>query len=316
MGSEAAFFIGVWGKAAYVLGGTPGDLAWVMLSLALPLMLGSAFSGVLIDRYGPRAVLGVAELVFIPAALAFIWAGSLVELMAVAAVWAFVGAPVMTAGGSFAPYLTDDPAELKRANAFIEAGGSLAFVAGPALGALIVRYATIDWIFIIDAATSLAAALIIWRARLDAKPVRAAEDDPVAVDTVMTPHPAGGAPETSRRRRNPLGELVAGARIAYTIRPLRYYVLAGTAVWLAFGAFGVLEPLFFRDIVLADLEILGWVNMTMGLGMLAGALVLARLGPRVIAARGLAVFVALNGVAAVLYIGTPDLRIIFAGALV
>lgn len=54
VGSEAAFFVGVWGKAAYVLDATPSDLAWVMLALAIPLMLGSAAAGVLIDRYGPK----------------------------------------------------------------------------------------------------------------------------------------------------------------------------------------------------------------------------------------------------------------------
>ncbi len=312
VGSEAAFFVGVWGKAAYVLDATPGDLAWVMLALSVPLLLGSAVSGVLIDRHGPRVVLGVAEVIFVPAALAFIWADSLVALMAVSAVWAFVGAPVMTAGGSFAPYLTDDPVELKRVNSLIEAGGSAAFVLGPALGAVIVRYAHVDWVFIIDAVTSLLAAVIVWRARLSSRPaaVRAAEAAALGSDSPATPDT-----RASRTTRNPLREFAEGMRLAYGLRPLRYYVLAGTVVWLSFGAFGVLEPLFFRDIVLADIEMLGWVNTMFGFGMLLGAVLLGRLGPRVISARGLAVFVSLNGLGAVLYVGTPRLPVIFLGAL-
>ncbi len=301
VGSEAAFFVGVWGKAAYVLDATPGDLAWLMLALAVSLMIGSGVSGVLIDRYGPRAVLGVAEVIFVPTALAFIFADSLLSLIAIASVWALVGGPVMTAGASFAPYLTDDPAELKRANSLIEAGGSAAFVVGPALGALIVRYTNINWIFVIDAVTSLLAAIIIWRARLSSTPAR---------------NRAGGGDSSTARIGHPIGELIEGFKISYSMRALRYYVLAGTVVWLSFGAFGVLEPLFFRDIVLADIEMLGWVNTMFGLGMLAGALLLGRLGPRVISARGLAIFVALNGLGAAIYIGTPDLRVVFAGALV
>ena len=294
VGSEAAFFVGVWGKAAFDLDATAGDLAVLMFALSVALLIGSAVSGVLIDRYGPRVVLAVAEVIFVPAALAFIWVDTMPALIAVGTVWALVGAPVMTAGATFAPYLTERPEELKRVNSLLDGAGSLSFVVGPAIGALIVRYANVDWVFIIDAVTSLAAAIIVWRAHLVRSPA---------------PRPAG-------ERTRAVAELVDGMRTAYRIRALRYYVLAGTVVWLSFGAFGVLEPLFFRDVVLADIETLGWVNMVFGMGMLIGAAMLPRLRTSVISARGLAVTVALSGFGSIIYVGTADMRVVYLGALV
>ena len=292
VGSEAAFFVGVWGKAAFELDATAGDLAVLMFAFSISSLVGSAVAGVLVDRHGPRVVLAVAEILFVPTALAFIFADSMASLTAIAAVWVFVGTPVVTAGESFAPFLTDNPEELKRINSLLNVAGSVSFVVGPALGALTARYLSIDWVFVLDAVTSLAAAIIVWRARL----VR-----------VPKPRDADSA--------HAVAELVAGMRVAYSVRALRYYIFAGTLAWVSFSAFGVLEPLFFRDIVGAEVETLGWVNMVFGAGMLVGAALLPRMRAGVLSARGLAVTVILSGLGSILYVGSPDLRIVYLGAL-
>ena len=292
-GSEGAFFIGVWGKAAYELHGTPAQLALVMFAVSLAAIAGSTAGGVLVDRHGPRRVLAAAEILFIPAAIAMAFASTFAQLTAIAAVWAFVGAPVVTAGASFAPFLVSGGADLKRTNAFIEGAGSAAFVIGPALGAVVVHYSSTSWVFAIDALTSLMAAALVWRVHI----VRPAAP-PEHVD------------------RHPLSELADGLRASYGIRAVRYYVLAGTVTWLGFGAFGALEPLFFRDVVHTGVETIGWVNTLFGIGMIAGAALLRRLPSRVLAARWLAGFVALTGLGALLYVGSADLRLIAAGAVV
>ncbi|HET6497540.1 MAG TPA: MFS transporter [Coriobacteriia bacterium] len=292
VGSEAAFFVGVWGKAAFELDATAADLAVLMVGLTLATMLGGAVAGVLVDRHGPRVVLALAELAFVPTALAFIWADSMAAVTAIAALWAFVGTPVYTAGDSFAPYLTDRPEELKRVNSLLNAAGSLSFVLGPAAGALIARYLDLNWVFVFDAATSIAAAAIVWRARLR-----------------RVPEPARGP------RRPVLAEMAAGVRVAYRMRALRYYIIAGTLAWVSFSAFGVLEPLFFRDIVRSDVEVLGWVNAFFGLGMLAGSALLTRMRPGVLSARGLAVTIVVSGFGSIIYVGTADLRVVYGGAL-
>lgn len=292
-GSEAAFFVGVWGKAAFVLGATPTGLAGIMFALSVAAIGGSIVAGILIDRYGPRRVLIWGEVLFVPAALAVAAAQTLPQLAVIVAVWAFVGAPVVTAGASFAPFLASPGDRLERINAWIEGAGSLAFAVGPAVGALLVRYSNVDYVFVLDAVTSLVAAIVVWR---------------VHVPPVVA--------EGETAERHPFSELSAGLRIAYGMRSLRYYVLAGTLVWLAFGSFGALEPLFFRDVVGTGIEGMAWMNSIFGLGFLTGAALLPRLPKRIISARGLALMVALTGMGAVLYVGVPDLRVIAVGAFV
>lgn len=289
-GSEAAFFIGVWGKAAFDFQATAGQLAIVMLTLSLVSIVGSVIGGVLVDRFGPRRTLIGAEMLFAPAALAIVFADSLTSLTVLAAVWGFVGAPVMTAGASFAPFLAEDEQQLTKVNAWLEAAGSAAFVTGPAAGAFIVHYVNIDWVFYLDAITSVIAAVLIWQARL-VRPVRHAPHGRV------------------------LADFREGVRVVYRMRSLRFYVLAGSVAWLGFGAFSALEPLFYRDAVGTSIEALGYINSLFGVGILVGSYALTRLPRRVISARGLSVTLILSGLGSLAYVGTTDLRFIAMGAV-
>lgn len=290
-GSEAAFFVGIWGKAAYALHAGPSQLALIMFLMASGSILGSILAGVLVDRYGPRRVLAVAEVAFVPAALGMAFAHSIPALAALVAVWSFAGAPVVTAGASFAPFLTADPDSLSRINAQIESTASLALLTGPAIGALITHYFSVDWVFVLDAATSLAAAGLVWTVHL-----RRIE-------------------RTSAEERHPLRELTDGLRESYSVRPLRYYILVGTIAWFSFGAFGALEPLFYRDVVHTGVETLGWINTVFGAALLAGAFLFPKLPKRTVSARALVVFLALNALGAIAYVGSGDLRRVVVGAI-
>jgi predicted MFS family arabinose efflux permease len=292
-GSEAAFFVGIWGKAAFMMGAGPQALAALMFVLSVASILGTTLGGVLVDRYGPRRVLVVSEIVFVPAALAIAAADDMRALTLLVAVWALVGAPVVTASASFAPFLVSERFPLQRLNAWIEGAASFSFAVGPGLGALLVRYANVNWVFVLDAATSLVAAMLIGSVALDA-PARA----------------SGG------RDKHAFGEYVEGLKIAYGRRNLRYYMLTGMVVWLAFGSFGALEPLFFRDVVGTGVEAMGWMNSIFGAGFVFGASLVARLPKKAFSARGLAAFVALTGMGTALYVGVPDLRVIAVGAFV
>lgn len=291
-GSEAAFFVGIWGKAAFQLKASAGQLAVLMFTVAVCSIAGSFMAGALVDRWGPRRVLAVFEVLFVPAALAVAVAHDMTQLSAIVGIWAFVGAPVVTASASFAPFLVNPRLELARINSWIEGAASMAFAVGPGLGALLVTYASVDWVFVLDAATSLIAALLVWRVHITPpERVRHAEE------------------------RHFLAEFSEGLRTVYRLRPLRYYVLGGSLVWLAFGAFGALEPLFYRDVVGARVETLGWMNSLFGVGFFVGASLLTRMPKRLFSARGLALMVGLVGMGTALYVGSTDLRIIGVGAL-
>lgn len=290
MGGEAAFFIGVWGMAAYRFNASPSQIAALMAVLAVSSMIGSAFAGVLVDRYGPRSVLVAAQFVYVPVALAVPMVDTMGGLIAACSVFGVATAPIMTATGSFAPYLAKEPRQIERVNAWLEGAGALSFVVGPGIGALVATAFSLDAVFYLDAALTTLGMLLVL--------------------PVKTPPLRGGG----AMQRHPFAELSAGLKVAYGVRPVRYYVLMGTLVWFSFGAFGALEPLFFRDVVKTGVETIGWVNSLFGAGIGLGALMLTRLPAKVTSARGLALGVTLVGLGSVLYVGTTDLRVIALGA--
>ncbi len=290
VGGEAAFFVGVWGKAAYDLDASAGQIAILMATMSVTTIAGTALAGVLVDRFDPRRVLIGSELLFVPATLAMVAAGSMTTLSLFAALLGLTGAPVFTAVASFGPYLTEDDQRLTRINSWIESVGMAAFVAGPALGALIVRYATVNWIFVIDAVTSLIAVGLVFPVRV--RPVE---------------HAA---------RSTAFSEMREGFRVSYGTRQLRFYIGLGTALWFTFGSFSALEPLFYRDVLGVAVETLGWVNTVFGAGLVAGSLLLPRLPRRVTSALGVTVLTALNAIGILLYVGTDSLAVVVTGAVV
>jgi DHA3 family macrolide efflux protein-like MFS transporter len=300
VGGEAAFFVGIWGKAAYDLRMDAGQIALLMAVLAVGSILGTMAAGVLIDRYDPRRVLAIAELVFVPTALAFLLPTTAWQFTALAGLLGFFGAPALTASASIAPFLTSPDTGLEKVNAWIEGATSVSFVVGPGVGALLARFVSIDSVFVLDAATSLVAVFLIWGVRLHRAPAAA---DTATADTAPAPRPSA------------LAELRDGLRYVYTNRALRYPVLLGTVMWIGFGSFGALEPLFYRDVLKVGIETLGYINAVFGLGLAAGAWLAARLPERLITARGLALASVLVGFGSILYVGTRSLVIVAIGAI-
>lgn len=289
IGGEAAFFVGIWGKAAFDLGATPGELALVMAALGVASLIGASIAGVLVDRFDPRRVVIYGEILFIPVAIGMAFAGRIETLVAATFLLGLVGTPVYTAIASFAPFLTEDEDRLADLNGWIEGASWAAFVVGPAVGALIAGTIGVDAIFVFDAATSAVGAILIL-------PVRV---------RVM------GA---DAKRGHGLSELRDGFRYAYGHERLRFYILLGSTVWILFGTFSALEPLFYRDVLGVEVEALGWVNSIFGIGLVAGTWVASRLPTRLRTARVLTALVALNALGVWAYVGTDVLPIVVVAA--
>lgn len=289
VGGEAAFFVGIWGKAAFDLQATPGQLALVMAALGVASLIGASFAGVLVDRFDPRRVVLFGELLFIPVAVGMVFADQIGTLVAATFLLGLVGTPVFTAVASFAPFLTDDDERLAKINGQIEAASWAAFVVGPGIGALIAATISVDAIFILDAATSAVGALLI----LPVRPRR------------LGASPLGG---------HGLADLREGFRYSYSHRRLRFYIWLGSSVWLLFGAFSALEPLFYRDVLGAEIETLGWVNSIFGVGLITGTAISARLPARLRNARTLTTIVGLNALGVWAYVGTDLLPVVAVAA--
>jgi DHA3 family macrolide efflux protein-like MFS transporter len=290
-GGEAAFFVGIWGKASYEFNATPSELALVMAALGIASLVGSIWSGLLVDRLGPRRVLILGELAFIPAVLALVLARNITEFAFLVFFSGLLTTPVYTAVASMAPFLTNDPNQLAAINSRIETGTWAAFVIGPAMGALLVRLVSLDSIFVLDAVTSLIGVAVVYPIRLR-------------------------TPEGPSVREPFLAEVVAGIRYVAARPALRFFVLATSSVWLAFGAFSALEPLFYREVLRVGPEAMGWVNSIFGLGLVAGTFLVPRLRSAWRRSTALAALVALNGAAGLLYVATDHLPVVAAGGVI
>ncbi|NTW28649.1 MAG: MFS transporter [Coriobacteriia bacterium] len=292
VGGSAAFFVGVWGMAAYTFHQPASTLAWMMAGMSLSEIAGSMVAGVFIDRLGPRKVLIVAEMLTLPVAVTLMFVQSFAVFVPLAWLFGFVGAPTFTAGASFAPYLSSDNERLQKINATVEGAGSLAFIIGPALGALVVQAWGAPSVFGLMAAASAIAAIAAWFVVIEV-PVRRRESG-----------------------HHPFREFTNGLRVSYSVPALRYTILTGSLVWFGFGAFGALEPLFYRDVLNVGVQWIGWMNTMFGLGLVCGAVLLSRLPKRMISAPGLGVMAALAGLGAIAYVGSTNLWVVAFGSVV
>lgn len=288
-GGEAAFFVGIWGKASFEFNATPTELAWVMAALGVASLIGSAGAGLAVDRLGPRRVLILGELAFIPAVLAVTLATSITGLAVLVFFTGLLSAPVYTAVASMAPFLTSDPAQLSHINSRIETGTWAAFIVGPAAGAFLADTVSLDSIFVLDAATSLIGALLV-------------------IPIKLRP------PVAQEKKLGFFAELVSGIRYSASRPSLRFMLVAGTSVWLAYGAFNSLEPLFYREVLNTGPVALGWMNSLFGVGMVMGTVLVPRLPEFWWRATALPVLVALNGVAGLIYVSTDRLEVVAIGA--
>jgi MFS transporter, DHA3 family, macrolide efflux protein len=289
-GGEAAFFVGIWGKAAYEFDASPGAIAILMAALGLSGLAGSAVAGMLIDRFGPKRVLMGSEVLFVPATLAVVATTDMFTMTLAAVAFGLFSAPTMTAIASFPPYLTTDESRLVKVNAAVETAGMAALISGSAIGAALASVLSVDWVFYLDALTSIVAVALVARVKTRA---------------VTRAAPAGGG----------IAEIRAGFSYVYRHPRLRFYILVGTSMWLLFGLFSSLEPIFYRDVLGRGPEAIGIVNAILGIGLVAGTVAASRLPKRLRTARTVLWLLAANGAGAIVYIATANFAVVIVGAI-
>ena len=211
------------------------------------------------------------------------------QLTVAVALVGFLSSIVYTAVASFPPFLTDDQDFLARINGAMEVAATSAFIAGPAIGAVLARYASLDWIFVVDALTSVVAVALV-----------------LGVRTRRVAH---------SERTGAFRELRAGFGFAYGVSRLRFLLLLGSATWLSFGAFSALEPIFYREVLHVGPEALGIVNAFFGIGLAGGSIIATRYATRLMRLRVGAVLTIAGGLGAVAYSGTPLLVVVTIGGM-
>ena len=285
IGSWAAL-IAMWGFAAYRFHSGGRQIALLALCWSAPSALIGPLVGVPIDRLGPRRVLMAAYLAAAGAAVAMGTARSLRQLAIYAVGYGLCKAFTYPAADALPPRIVADR-DLLAANALLGAAQESAIVFGPLVAAAAIAAGGLRAAFMVDAATYL-----------------------VGIAALAPLHLSAIVPRARERLRH---ELAEGLSITIHTPLLRYVMTLSTAVFMTWGAFVVVEPLYARDILHRPASQFALFQVAFGIGLVGTGLILPRLGERVAGARSLAIAVVLSGLAAGLYVGTSSVIVAYLG---
>src|SRR4051812_24393239 len=238
----ATSMVGDWAYAtavvvwAYGVGGARLVGIWMAVRYVLMAIV-SPIGASLADRLPRKAVLIGSDL--IRAVLAVVAGFALfvdapdAVILVVATVMSLIGCIFRPAQMAWMPSLTRRPEELTAANGTSSTIESLAFFLGPALGALLVTTTSVQVVFLLNAATFLVSAVLVWGIRPIAEPTPG-DDDLGAL--------GGAGAAGPQEQEGMLAEMASGFRHIARDRDLvmvAILVCAQTVVAGATAVFGV-----------------------------------------------------------------------------
>src|SRR5437763_10447678 len=255
----SASVLGQWGYEvalavfAYRAGGAAA-VGVVALIRVLPAAIVAPFAALLGDRFRRRRIMVAADLVRVcsmgGAAAAFFAGAPAAVIYALAVVTALSGTAFPPAQAALLPALARSPEELTAANATTTTIESVAIFAGPALGGLLLAFASVGWVFVSAAALFLLSALVLSRIRTDSR-------GEARIDLESIPR-----------------EALAGFRAILHESRLRVVVGLYGAQTLVAGILRVLLVVTALRILGLGASGVGFLNSAIGVGALAGVLAL------------------------------------------
>jgi MFS family permease len=254
--------IGQWGYEvalavfAYRAGGATA-VGLVALVRLLPAAVIAPFAALLGDRFHRKRIMVAADLARVCAmagAAAAVFAGApAVTVYALAAIAAVTGTAFGPAQSALLPSLARSPEELTAANATSTTLESVGFFVGPALGGLLLAVTSVGAVFTLAAALFLWSAFVLGRIGSDSRGGPGIEGDSI------------------------LREALAGFRAIAAERRLRLIVGLYGAQTLAAGILRVLLVVTAFQVLDLGPSGVGFLNSAVGIGALAGMLVMLTL---------------------------------------
>lgn len=244
------FFVAILGEAAFGFRASPGELAALVASWSVPFILTSAPFGVPADRWSPKWMLVIGNVLKVGSAIIAFTSTSLTGLLATAAVMGLAAGALIPARGALVPRLVPEDT-LVRANGLLGVVRHIPLLIGPVLGGFLARNVGQD-----------APYLLIGVAALTAAVIAATLPDPRA---------------SSTGERFNITEVAAGVREAWRVPDLRRLLAYTIASWFLMGLLIPLEPLFVKDVLGRGQDTLGLLWSLSGVGAVSGSLFLSRL---------------------------------------
>ncbi|HEX8769910.1 MAG TPA: MFS transporter, partial [Acidimicrobiales bacterium] len=239
-----------------------------------------------IDRLGPKRTLVLANALGFLAALALTQAHSYEAVILLALPLGLIE-PLGTASLDALPPRMVDDEHLVQANALLGGAQDLAIVIGPALAAAVNAGWGLSGAFLLDAVTFLAGACVAL---------------PLKVE-----HERRAVPDSAWK------ELRHGLSLVRRTQGLRWTLGVATVTFTLWGLFGVLEPLYVRDVLGRSDTVFAVLQTVFGIGLVGAGLTLARLGDRMARPPYVAIATIVSGATAALYLSTESLVVAFVG---
>ncbi|MGH2740706.1 MAG: MFS transporter [Actinomycetota bacterium] len=244
------FFVAILGEAAFGFRASPGELAALVASWSVPFILTAAPFGIPADRWSPKWMLVIGNVMKLGAALIAFAAASLGGLLVTSALMGLAAGVLVPARGAFVPRLIPEDL-LVRANGLLGVVRHIPLLIGPVLGGFIARNVGQDAPYLLIGAAALVAAAI--------------------ASTLPDPR------ATSMEERVSITELAAGAREAWVVPELRRLLGYTLTAWFLLGLLIPLEPLFVKDVLGRGQDTLGLLWSLSGVGAVAGSFFLSKL---------------------------------------
>ncbi|MFI5262741.1 MAG: MFS transporter [Candidatus Limnocylindrales bacterium] len=235
---------------------SPLLLGVVGAARVLPYVFLSVPAGIVADRYDRRLVLLVTDLargsIMLAMAVLVALDGPLLAIVGLAILATCFSAFFGPAIGAYLPRLVRDETELGPANSAWASLDNLAFAIGPAIGgAIIVVTGGLTLAFLLNAASFVVIALVLWRLPPGIARGRAT----AAAAEVARPDEAPAAPP-----------------VPVAMRPLVGLVAIGAVSSFVFGGLGVLTVVLATDILHQGATGTGALNAAIGIGGLLGSI--------------------------------------------
>jgi MFS family permease len=298
----------------------------------IPYILLSIPAGLAADRFDRRLVLLASDLVrgsvMIVMTILVATHGPVLLIVAFAMVAAGGSTFFYPAIGAYIPSLATDERQLGPANSAWSSLGNLSFIVGPAIGGLLIALGDVTLAFVLNAATFVVIALILWTLppsvarRSSAGPAGEAGAAGTAdAGATATDTPSGTAPATDAAATAPPIVAPPGPRVP--VRPMAGLALIQVVVGFLDGGIQALTIILAVTVLKAGEDANGYLNAAIGVGGLAGAIVSGVLvlrrqlaGPMVIGGLLTAAGVAALGGIPVLAIALVAIGISSAGSIV
>ncbi len=312
----AGSMIGDWAYAtavvvwAYGVGGARLVGVWGAVRLLL-MAFASPIGSVLADRLPRKSVLISSDV--LRAALAVVATVCLAldapaaVVLVVATLLSVVGCVFRPAQMAWMPSLTTRPEELTAANGTSSTIESLAFFVGPALGALLVTTTSVEVVFLLNAATFLLSAFLVWGIRPVAGPPPGA-DDPADTESAST----GGEPE---EKAGAFAEMAGGFQHIRRDRDLLMVAILVCAQTVVAGATIVFGVTFAVQILKTGPAGVGIIDSVFGVGAILGGFYAIARSTRNRLAGDLALGTALWSLPLLLVVAYPSPATVFASAV-